>query len=329
MSDFLLSYDTVTLCPKYSNLTSRSQADTSFNLYRWKFNLPVIPANMEDIISVENAKWLSENGFFYIYHRFGQENESHPQLNTLSFVKKAVKENWKLVSISVGVNERDIKMLSEDLFGYSYDIDFITVDVAHAHHENIKPIIKLIREKYPETVLVVGNIATKNGAIYLANLGVDIIKIGIGGGSICTTRYMTGFHVPTLQSIFDINDIFQNENINIPLIADGGAKHYGDIAKALTFGAKMVMGGSWFASCIDSPAKIINGKKVYRGSTSYELKGHHKNVEGRQIELVEGTTYEQRLLEIKDSLQSSISYAGGKDLSAFKSVEWGRILPFH
>jgi GMP reductase len=284
---------------------------------------------MEDIISVENAKWLSENGFFYIYHRFGQENENHPQLNTVSFVKKAVEENWKLISISVGVNEKDIKMLSEDLFDYAYDIDFITIDVAHADHENIKPVVRLIKEKYPETNLIVGNVATKDGAIYLNSLGVDCIKIGIGGGSICTTRYMTGFHIPTLQSIFDINEVFQNSNIHIPLIADGGAKHYGDIAKALTFGSTMVMSGGWFASCIDSPAKIINGRKIYRGSTSYELKGHKSHIEGRQIELVEGTTYEQRLNEIKESFQSSISYAGGNDISAFKYVEWGRILPFN
>jgi GMP reductase len=329
MSDFLLSYDTVTLCPKHSNLPSRSKGDTSVNLCGHKFNLPVIPSNMEDIISVDNARWLSENGFFYVYHRFGQENETHPQLTTVSFVQRAVRENWKLISISVGVNEKDIKMLSEDLFGYAYDINFITIDVAHADHENVKPVIKLIKEKYPETTLIVGNVATKDGAMYLALLGVDCIKVGIGGGSICTTRYMTGFHVPTLQSIFDINDIFQHENIHIPLIADGGAKHYGDVAKALTFGAMMIMSGGWFASCIDSPAKIINGKKVYRGSTSFELKGHKKNVEGRQLELVEGTTYEQRLTEIKDSIQSSISYAGGTDISAFKSVEWGRILPFH
>ena len=115
----------------------------------------------------------------------------------------------------------------------------------------------------------------------------------------------------------------------VPIIADGGAKHYGDVAKSLTFGATMVMNGGWFASCIDSPAKIVDGKKVYRGSTSYELKGHRKNIEGKQLELIGGTTYEQKMEEIKESLQSSISYAGGKDLKAFNDVRWGRILPFH
>ena len=91
----------------------------------------------------------------------------------------------------------------------------------------------------------------------------------------------------------------------------------------------MVMSGGWFASCIDSPAKIIGGKKVYRGSTSYEVKGERRHVEGRTLELEEGLTYEQRLLEIKQALQSSISYAGGEDLTAFNFVEWERILPYH
>jgi len=337
MNDFLLSYDTVTLSPRHSSLSSRSKADPSVNLCGWKFKLPIVPANMEDIIGVSNAKWLSENGFFYIYHRFGKENEQHPQLTPYSFVELANRtdENWKLISISTGVGEDSLSELKH-MKARDFRIDFITIDVAHADHDNVEPIINFIRQNFPQTKLIVGNVATATGVQYLTKLGVDAIKVGIGGGSICTTRYMTGFHVPTLQTLSDIiewkthsRDILGHPITVPPIIADGGAKHYGDIAKALTFEATMVMSGGWFASCIDSPAKIVNGMKVYRGSTSYEMKGHKKNVEGRVVELVEGTTYEQRLAEIKDSLQSSISYAGGNDLTAFNSVSWGRILPFH
>jgi GMP reductase len=116
---------------------------------------------------------------------------------------------------------------------------------------------------------------------------------------------------------------------DIPIIADGGVKHYGDIAKALVFGASMVMSGGWFASCIDSPAQIKDGKKIYRGSTSYELKGNKRHVEGRQLEVDSTVTYVERLYEIKQALASAISYAGGEDLSAFNNVKWARILPFH
>ncbi len=240
-----------------------------------------------------------------------------------------------MISISIGVGE-DSRADLNYMKARDFRVDFITIDVAHADHDNVETIIKFIKTNFPTTKLIVGNVATYSGYVYLSKLGVDVIKVGIGGGSICTTRYMTGFHVPTLQTLSDIMDgnegsrkILGYSTEHPAIIADGGAKHYGDIAKALTFGATMVMSGGWFASCIDSPAKIVNGMKVYRGSTSYERKGHKKNVEGRVIELVEGTTYEQRLAEIKDSLQSSISYAGGNDLSSFDSVEWGRILPFH
>lgn len=326
MRDFLLSYDTVTLYPKHSILPSRSKADTSLMFCGRKFNLPVVPANMADVIDINNAKYLSENGYFYIFHRFGSFEKSYNP--AYEFTSVANKENWKLISISIGVNSETLVLL-DDIRNDDLRVDFITIDVAHAHHENVKDIIPFIRNRFPTTKLIVGNIATEDGVAYLCELGVDAIKVGIGGGSICTTRYMTGFHIPTLQSVSYANEVMNKRGWNVPIIADGGAKHYGDVAKALTFGASMVMSGGWFASCIDSPAKIVNGKKVYRGSTSYELKGQRRHIEGRQLELEEGTTFEQRLTEIKESIQSSISYAGGSDLSSFNTVKWGRILPFH
>lgn len=320
MRDFLLSYDTVTLYPKHSSLPSRDKADTSLVFCGHKFKLPVVPANMKDVISVHNAEWLSRNGYFYIYHRFGEGKES-----TLEFIETANSGNWPLVSVSVGVNGMSYVEL---MIGAQNKlrIDFITIDVAHAHHENVKQTIKSIKELYPNVKLIVGNVATKDGVSYLCDLGVDAIKVGIGGGSICTTRYMTGFHIPTLQSVDYANKVIMERGLDTPIIADGGAKHYGDVAKAIRFGANMVMSGGWFASCIDSPAKIVDGKKLYRGSTSYEMKGKRDHIEGRQLELLEGTTYEQRLTEIKESIQSSISYAGGEDLFAFKTLDFGRIM---
>lgn len=317
--DFLLSYDTVCLPPNFSYLESRSVADTSVNFIGRKFKLPVVPANMKDVIGILNAFELSESNHFYIMHRFDDV--------TFDFIKKANSTNFKLISISVGTN--DYKEIVDFITTGNYRVDYITIDVAHAHHTNVKPVIEYIRQNLPDSKLIVGNIATSKAAEYLINLGVDAIKVGIGGGSICTTRYQTGFHIPTLQSVYDVVKTIKLFSKEIPVIADGGAKYYGDIAKALTFGASMVMSGGWFASCIDSPAKIIGGKKVYRGSTSYEAKGERRHIEGRTLELEEGLTYSQRLIEIQQALQSSISYAGGKDLTAFNSVGWERILPYH
>jgi GMP reductase len=322
MKDFLLSYDTVYLQPKFSTLESRSLADTEVLLGNRKFKLPIVPANMVDVIDIKNAKWLSENGYFYIYHRFGEGKES-----TLKFLETANAENWKLISLSVGINGNTIKDLNFIKENQpKLRVDFITIDIAHAHHVGVKPIIKLIKKYFPKTNLIVGNVATKEGAKFLYDLGVRIIKVGIGGGSICTTKYKTGFHLPTLHSIYEIHSFLKTKPHSISLIADGGAKHYGDIAKAIAFGADMVMAGNWFASCVDSPAKMIDGKKIYRGSTSYEIKGKVKHIEGKTLNLEEEITYAERIEEIAQSLRSSISYAGGKNLSALRKVKWGRVL---
>jgi IMP dehydrogenase/GMP reductase len=112
------------------------------------------------------------------------------------------------------------------------------------------------------------------------------------------------------------------EKYNIPIIADGGVNEFGDIAKALVAGATMVMAGGIFAECIDSPAEILNGHKIYRGSTSYDMKGKNHHIEGKTIDVPYSVKYSERFCEIKQALQSSISYAGGKDLSCFNLVEY-------
>jgi len=314
MKDFLLSYDTVCLRPKYSELNTRADADTSINFLGHKFMLPVVPSNMKDVISIDNAKFLSNNGYFYVMHRFD---------NAISkFYGYCYENKLNLISISVGINKDSVEELENSIIEIP---KFVTIDIAHAHHYRIKETILLLRRMLPDSKIIAGNVATSDGYKFLCGLGVDAVKVGIGGGSICTTRYKTGFHLPTLHSVYEC----ALTGLDIPIIADGGAKHYGDIAKALTLGASMVMVGGWFASCIDSPAKIMDGKKIYRGSTSYDVKGEHRHIEGRTLELEEGFTYAERLEEIKQSLQSSISYAGGKDLSAFNSVKWERVLPYH
>ena len=312
MSEFLLSYDTICLRPKYSELTSRALANTKVDFLGHTFKLPVVPANMEDVISFSNARELDELGCFYIMHRF--RNAS------VEFSKYAKQVGIKTISISLGVNDESMDEL-RNILSLGIEPHFITVDVAHGHHIKTEQMAKFIRNVSPSSKVILGNVATKEGYEYLCDIGADAVKVGIGGGSICTTRFKTGFHLPTLQSVYEA----VQANRNVPIIADGGAKHYGDVAKALTIGASMVMSGGWFASCIDSPAKIVDGKKMYRGSTSFDSKGEHKHVEGRTLALEEGFTYRERLREIQQALQSSISYAGGTDLSCFSGVKWERL----
>jgi len=309
----LFSYEDMCLRPKYSELESRDKGDTSVTFLGKKWRLPVIPANMQDVISWDIADSLQLNDYFYIMHRFDGANTKIP-------AKVLAGMDTKLFSISLGVSDES-KREFDALVDKDMIPNVVTIDVAHGHHKKVKEMIEWFRPsttKKGVLYLIAGNVATADGYKFLCDLRVDAVKVGIGGGSICTTRNKTGFHLPTAYSVWEC----AQENLDVPIIADGGAKDFGDVAKALTLGATMVMSGGWFASCLDSPAKIENGKKIYRGSTSYEAKGQRKHIEGRTLELSEGTTYAERLEEIRQAICSSISYAGGRDLGCFNSVRW-------
>jgi GMP reductase len=314
IEDFSPSYDNIYLRPRFSSLLHRADADTSVDFLGRKFNLPVIPANMEDVIGFQNAEWLAKNGYFYIMHRF----KGAPS----KFVEFSIAENLPYISISIGVGEDSKKELGDILTRFGDVLDYLTIDVAHGHHQNVEDMMSFIWKQFEEDAnrrpaIIAGNVATQDGYEFLCDLGVDAVKIGIGGGSICTTRFETGFHLPTATSLLECQ-----YGKKKPIIADGGIKHHGDIAKAIALGADMIMCGGLFASCIDSPAQIVHGKKIYRGSTSYAAKGHDNHVEGKTIELEGDITYEKRMEKIQQALRSSISYAGGKDLSSFKNIGW-------
>lgn len=312
--EFALSYDTVYLIPEYSELYSRNYADMKCKFAGKLWKLPVVPANMQDVIDFSLAEWHADNGHFYIMHRFNDA--------TRGFLRFAHDNKLSYVSVSVGTSRFEDEL--EVALVNGWRVDCITIDVAHAHHALTANAVNWIKKNFPKTWLIAGNVATPAGVSFLAGLGVDTVKVGIGDGSICTTRDETGFHLPTLQSLYDI----QQADLGIPIIADGGMKRYGDIAKALVFGAQMTMSGGFFAGCSDSPAEFNNnGQKIYRGSTSYEAKGHERHIEGRVRAVKAGKTVKEVYGKISDALSSSISYAGGKDLSAFREVRWMRVFP--
>jgi len=313
-----LKYSDICLIPNYSECMFRSDNDVSVEMCGYKFNLPIIPANMKSVIDMKTAKSLDNERCFYIMHRFGN--------SLLKDIEKANEENWNVISFSVGAKAGDKAKILK-LSKSNLRVDFLTIDIAHGHSLRMKRMIQYIRKKLPDTKIIAGNVSRGRAVLDLYNWGADIVKVGIGQGSPCTTKDKTGFTMPMFTCTSLCSQLELESGYKIPIIADGGIRSNGDIAKAIAAGATMVMAGSLFASCIDSPATPldINGVnyKAYFGSASAENKGHNMHIEGKLKKIQNnGMTYIEKLTEIKQDLQSAISYAGGSDLSSLFDCEY-------
>jgi GMP reductase len=320
-----LNYKDVHLVPNYSELESRSQADTFVDFGKFTFKLPLVPANMASCIDMTKATWLAQNGYFYIMHRFYEYDET---LNWMRRMNKC-KDLLPFVSISVGIKKRDVDLIAT-IAEEKLRLDFVTVDVAHGDHSEAIGMLRylnLYKKSFnPDLFIIGGNIATTPAYIRMAPY-VQAAKVGIACGASCITYNKTGFASPMFSTVRDIAQIREElmEQVTPAIIADGGISCNGDIAKALVAGADMVMAGSMFARCIDSPAMVDPTdptKKFYFGSAS-SMNGNKKNIEGQTLSMpMNGMTYEQKLKEVHQDLASAVSYAGGSDLEAFKEVEY-------
>ena len=323
-----LNYKDIHLIPNYSDLKSRALADTFVDFGKFTFKLPLVPANMASCVDMTKATWLAQNGHFYIMHRFYEYDEI---LNWMRRMKDC-KDLLPFISISVGIKKRDVEML-KTIVDEKLRLDFVTVDVAHGDHEEAIDMLKYLntikQTILPDLFIIGGNIATPSAFFRMAPY-VSAVKVGIACGASCITYNKTGFASPMFSTVNTIRQAKEeyNEAVAPLIIADGGISCNGDIAKALVAGADMVMAGSMFARCIDSPAMVDPTdptKKLYFGSASL-MNGNKKNIEGRTISMpMNGMTYEQKLKEVHQDLTSAISYAGGNDLEAFKEVEWSLI----
>ena len=317
--DISLHYENVFLKPNHNFIKTRSEISTEVKFLDKTFRLPVIPANMKCCVDFDTCQMLDSKHYFYTMHRFDND--------IFAFVKDANEAFFNNVSISVGIQFKD-KALITNLANHKLRVDFITIDVAHGHHSKVADQVKIIKDNLPKTKVIAGNVATRNGVEYLAMAGADAVKVGIGGGYACTTKDKTGFTYPMFSCIMECANN-EGSNFDIPIIADGGVRCNGDIAKALVAGAKMVMCGSIFAACSDSPAPVVKdiaGRryKQYYGSASIHNKIDKKNIEGTmKLMDTDSFTYEEKLLEITQDLQSAISYAGGCNIGALNLSKVG------
>ena len=225
-------------------------------------------------------------------------------------------------SISLGVKPADYATV--DTF-VEQDIcpEYITIDIAHGHADSVKNMIGYLKDKLPKAFIIAGNVATPEAVIDLENWGADATKVGVGPGKVCITKLKTGFGTGGWQ----LSALKWCARVATkPIIADGGIRSHGDIAKSIRFGASMVMIGSLFAGHEESPGKTVevDGEmfKEYYGSASDFNKGEYKHVEGKRIlEPIKGKLA-NTLIEMEQDVQSSISYAGGKKLMDIRKVNY-------
>jgi len=327
-----MTYDQIALVPRYFDGHSRSDLDVETEFLGYTFKLPVVPANMSSVVGVDTCRYLANNGYFYIMHRFLHEDDGW-----IKFVRTANKENWPIISVSVGVSNDELALIKR-VIDEQLRIDFVTIDIAHGHCALMQRAIEFIKKTMPDVKIIAGNVCTSDGALDLYKWGADCVKVGIAQGGACSTYGKTGFGLgmpETLDTIFSRGEIF-------PIIADGGVRTNGDIAKAIALagesmryahegvGAKdltyyppiLVMAGSIFAACTDSPTfENESGEKLYYGSASRTQKGRSKNVEGFEVWIPNnGMTLEEKLEEIKQDLQSAVSYSGGTSLESLKTT---------
>ena len=310
------SYKDIVLQPNYSEVVSRKNANCRPEFLGNTFNSVAIPANMRCTIDFATAINLAESNHFYILHRF------YNYKDILDWIRR---NQGIYLSISIGVKHED-KELLKDISMEGLRVDCITIDIAHGHHLSVRLMIKKIREILgSEIKIIAGNIGTKQALYDLHKWGADAAKVGLSMGKSCTTYNCTGVGTPMFSAVH--NMCIDGDNIlypPIPIIADGQVREVGDVSKALVAGATMVMIGSEFAKCSNSPAETLDNYKVFYGSASSYNKGTDHYVEGQKVLLEQRTeSYQGYLTRINEGVQSCMSYAGVKDLSDLRYMKFG------
>lgn len=317
-----LTFDDVLLIPKYSTIESRSKVDLSVNINGLNFAHPIIPANMQTVTGIDMTRFIIKSGGLAILHRFmdvkDQIEIAEAQLDYSDLDHFAV---------SIGIKNIDREIVSNF---FDIGVHIMCIDVAHGDSQQCVEMVTWIKSNFPDVTLIAGNVATGSGAQRLWEAGADVVKVGVGPGSLCTTRVETGNGVAQLTAIMDVAvaqsslrelertrpaDIKKNKTY--PFIADGGIKSAGDVAKALCF-ADMVMVGNLFAGTDEAPGELLNisgnSYKRYVGSSTHKT----NHIEGVAAMVPYKGPAEHILTKLLEGLKSGCSYQGVENLIDLK-----------
>ena len=320
-----LTFDDVLMLPRYSNVLP---ADTNIKLNltnKIKLKVPFLSSAMDTVTESSMAIAMAEAGGIGVIHRNLKIKQQSDE------VKKVKKKNL-FVGAAIGTNKEDIERARSLL---DKGVDLIVIDTAHGHSAKVLKVLSKLKKISKQTTICVGNIATGEAARQLYNSGADIIKVGIGPGSICTTRMVAGIGVPQISAIIEVKKALSKKKIKI--ISDGGIKFSGDIAKALAAGADGIMMGSIFAGTDESPGKKFKIKdKIYKhyrgmgsigamssGSANRYFQKNYKDKKKFVPEGVEGRveykgSVEKIIYQLQGGLRSSMGYIGAKNLNEIK-----------
>ena len=311
------SFDDVLLVPQKSNIKSRSEVDISSKLSKYEFRLPVIASPMDTISGTRMALEMSNQSGLAVLHRYNTIAEQVEMASYMKDVKRDVK-----IAAAIG--------MTGDYFNravnlYEAGVKIMCIDVAHGHHSMMQAALKKLKDAFGETVhLMAGNVATLEAFEDLSEWGADSIRVGIGGGSICSTRIVTGHGLPTFQSILEC----AKTSYDTKIIADGGIKTTGDMVKALAAGADFVMVGSLLSGTDETPGEVLVGAKgekykEYRGMASKEAqrswRGKSSTPEGVSTVVPYKGPVRNILEDFDGGIRSGLSYTGVRNIKELQS----------
>ena len=332
-----ITFDDVLIVPKMSDIESRSDISLRQEFLGLQMDLPIISANMDYVTGSDMAIAMRQNGALGILHRFYKDNG----LFTWD-IADLVEEKTPII-ISLGTRSIEESMRALETLNYKtplYDGDVdvegimpyaVCIDVAHGEHTKVIELIKLIKSKYNDLYIIAGNVATYQGFNRLAQAGADAIKVGIGPGSVCTTREVTGVGVPQLSALMDIDARRSVQYQHVKVIADGGIKNSGDIVKALAAGADVVMLGNLLAGADECPGEVRvapdNSRwRPYRGQSIFGTNGMKFVPEGIEGWVKEKGPVSEILRKLAGGIRSGMSYVGARNLQELReNVEFIKI----